>query len=43
MLAATDTHLDEKLKVEALGSLVLPHSNGNDAAHQCLHSQTQIP
>ena len=30
-------YLDQKLQVEALGALVLPHSNGNDAAQQSLH------
>ena len=31
-------YLDQKLQVQALGALILPHSNGNDAAQQSLHS-----
>ena len=36
------TYLDQKLKVEAFGTLIFPHSYCNDAAHQCLHNQSPI-
>lgn len=33
-------YLEQKLQVQALSALVLPHSNSDDAAQQCLHGKS---
>lgn len=37
-----DVYLPQQLHVESFATFVLPDSNCNDAAHQCLHCKTQF-